>query len=256
MSFEVSAEAYAAFMGRFSAPLAVLFADAVGVTAGRSALDVGCGPGALTGVLVDRLGPERVGAVDPSPSFVEAVRARFAGVDVRRARAEELPHEAARFDLVLAQLVVHFLGDPVRGLREMARVARPGGVVGANVWDHAGGGGPLEAFWAAVRSMDPRAPDESTLPGVRQGHLEELFIEAGLGEPAATALTVELRHRSFEEWWHPFTLGVGPAGAHVAALDDAARRDLRDRCRSRLPAGEFTTRATAWTVWATVPAPR
>jgi SAM-dependent methyltransferase len=254
MSFEVSADAYASFMGRFSVPLATLFADAVGVSTGQSALDVGCGTGALTHVLVERLGPERMCAVDPSPSFVEVMRERFPTIDVRTAHAESLPFETARFDLVLAQLVVHFMNDPVRGIGEMARVTRPGGVVGANVWDHAGGAGPLAVFWSAVRSIDPRAPDESHLPGVREGHLSALFAQAGLTLSASTALTLELEHASFDTWWHPFTLGVGPAGTYVAALNDTAREDLRERCRAMLPEGPFTTRATAWAVWATVPA--
>lgn len=253
VSFEVEADAYDAFMGRFSGPLAVLFADAVGVTGGQSALDVGCGTGALTGVLVRRLGPERVAAVDPSESFVEVVRQRFPTVDVRRATAEDLPHATDSYDVVLSQLVVHFMADPVRGIREMARVARPGGAVGANVWDHGGGTGPLAVFWAAVRSMDAHAPDESHLPGVREGHLLALFEQAGLARPTAASLSVEVAHASVEQWWQPFTRGVGPAGAYVAALTADARDELRRRCEAMLPVGPFTTRATAWTVWAVAP---
>jgi SAM-dependent methyltransferase len=253
MSFEVGADAYASFMGRFSAPLAVLFADAVGVAAGQSALDVGCGTGILTDVLVERLGQPAVCAADPSQSFVEVMRARFPAMDVQRARAESLPHQSGRFDLVLAQLVVHFMSDPVRGLREMARVARPGGIVGANVWDHFGAAGPLAVFWVAVRSIDPQAPDESHLPGVREGHLAALFAQAGLTRSTSTALTFELQHDSFDQWWQPFTLGVGPAGAYVAALPESGRDALQERCRAMLPDGGFSTRATAWTVWATVP---
>ena len=252
MSFEVSADAYGTFMGRFSVPLARVFVDTLGVSSGRSALDVGCGTGALTDVLVERLGQEQVAAVDPSQSFVELMTARYPTMDVRRATAESLPHGSARFDLTLAQLVVHFMSDPVRGLREMARVTRPDGVVAVNVWDHAGGAGPLAVFWQAVRASDPQAPDESHLPGVREGHLATLFAEAGLAGSTSTALTVEVPHASFEQWWQPFTLGVGPAGGYVATLTEPATAALRERCRSMLPDGAFTTRATAWTTWATV----
>jgi SAM-dependent methyltransferase len=192
-------------------------------------------------------------AVDPSESFIEVVRGRYPGLDVRRAFAEDLPYPDDRFDVVLAQLVVHFMRDPVGGVREMARVARPGGTVGTTVWDHAGGAGPLAVFWDAVRAMDPQAPDESHLPGVREGHLEELFEQAGLGRTRSTSLTVLVEHSSFEEWWDPFTLGVGPAGAYVATLTDEAREDLQGRCRALLPDGAFATRATSWTVFGTRP---
>jgi SAM-dependent methyltransferase len=192
-------------------------------------------------------------AVDPSSSFVDVVRDRFPELDVRSARAEELPFPDAAVDLVLAQLVVHFIREPVRGIAEMARVARPGGTVAVNVWDHFGGAGPLAAFWDAVRTLDPGAPDESDLPGVREGHLAELFGAAGLPGPVSGSLTVEVGHESFEQWWQPFTLGVGPAGAYVAGLDEAATERLREACRELLPDGPFRTVATAWTARATVP---
>jgi SAM-dependent methyltransferase len=252
-SFFVGADAYQQFMGRFADPLAVRFADFAGVTGGATALDVGCGTGALTTVLVDRLGAAEVSAVDPSASFVEAARRRLPGVDVRQGRAEDLPFDDGRFDLVLAQLVVHFMTDPVAGLREMARVARPRGVIGAAVWDHGGGNGPLELFWSAVRELAPGAPDESDLPGVREGHLAALATEAGLADVDSAALTVEVGYESFEDWWRPYTLAVGPAGAHVAALDDAGRAALRERCRALLPPAPFSIRATAWAVRARTP---
>jgi len=248
MSFDVPAEAYTAFMGRFSEPLAPILADLAGVTPGSTAvaLDVGCGAGAMTQVLVARLGAGRVAAVDPSAPFVDATRQRVPGVDVRLGRAEDLPFGDAAFDLVLAQLVVHFLADPVRGIAEMARVTRPGGVVAAAVWDHGGAHSPLAAFWTAALELRPDAPDESGLPGVREGQLRDLFTRAGLVGCASSALTVEVRHASFEAWWEPFTLGVGPAGAYLASLDAYGRERLHDLCRARLPAGAFTTRAVAW----------
>ena len=252
MSFEVSAEAYGRFMGRFSGPLADELVALVGVAPGQRALDVGCGAGALTDVLVARLGVEAVAAVDPSESFVEVVRRAHPTMDVRRASAESLPFEDAAYDVVLAQLVVHFMTDPVRGIAEMARVTVPGGTVAASVWDHAGGQGPLAAFWSAVRSLDPAAPDESHLPGVVEGHLAELFAQAGLTDLRATSLTVGVEHPTFDDWWTPFTLGVGPAGAYVASLDVAGREALRERCRTVVPEAPFRTDATAWTVLARV----
>jgi trans-aconitate methyltransferase len=250
VSFDVPADAYGRFMGRFSEPLAVRFADSVGMRTGQRALDVGCGPGALTARLVERLGAASVCAVDPSSTFVSAARERLPGVDVRQGTAEALPYDDNDFDLVLAQLVVHFMRDPVLGLREMARVAQTGGAVGACVWDHAGGAGPLAAFWDAVRDSDPRHPGEADLPGTRSGHLGELAVSAGLLVVDEPTLTVDVTFATFSEWWEPFTLGVGPAGAYVAGLDDGGREALRLACHARLPDEPFTLSATAWCVLA------
>jgi SAM-dependent methyltransferase len=246
VSFDVSADAYLRFMGQYSEPLAAVFADLAGIRPGQRLLDVGCGPGALTAELVRRAGADTVSAVEPSASFADAVRERLPGVDVRRSVAEQLPFPDHTFDAAAAQLVVHFMTDPVRGLGEMGRVTRPGGVVAACVWDHAGGRGPLAAFWSAVRELDPAADDESDLPGVREGHLASLFAQAGLGQAQVTTLTVRVRHASFEQWWEPFTLGVGPAGAYVAALTPDRRSELHEQCRRLLPAGPVDISATAW----------
>ncbi|MGE5132601.1 MAG: class I SAM-dependent methyltransferase [Gemmatimonadota bacterium] len=248
MSFEVAAEAYARFMGRYSEPLAVQFADLAQVRGGQRVLDVGCGPGALTAELARRLGPGAVRAVEPSASFAAAARERLPGVEVRQAAAEQLPFPDGAFDAALAQLVVHFMTDPVAGLREMARVTRPGGVVAACVWDHAGERGPLTVFWRAARDTDPGAADESGLPGTREGQLAALFRQAGLAGAQAT-LTVRAGYAAFEDWWEPFTQGVGPAGDYVRSLPAGRRDRLRARCRDLLPDPPEVT-ATAWAVTA------
>lgn len=248
MSFNVAAGAYDRFMGRYSRHLAPQMADLGDVAAGQRALDVGCGPGALTSELVARLGAASVAAVDPSPPFVEAARERHPGVDVREASADALPFDDGAFDTALAQLVVHFMPDPVAGLREMARVTRPGGVVVACVWDHAGGEGPLGAFWNAVRELDPTAHDESDLPGARRGHLQQLFEAAGLHDVEETSLDSRVEHPTFEDWWEPFTLGVGPAGGYVARLEEPDRSRLAAHCEELLPAAPFEVAASAWAV--------
>jgi SAM-dependent methyltransferase len=248
--FDVGADSYARFMGRFAEPLAVQFAEVTGVRVGQRVLDVGCGPGALTGQLVRRVGSGAVSAIDPSASFAAAVRNRFRDIGVQRAVAERLPFADDSFDAALAQLVVHFMTDPVAGLAEMARVTRPGGLVAACVWHHAGGAGPLAAFWQAVRDLDPDARDEAGLPGAREGHLAELCEAAGLRHIEPGLLTVHVRYPTFAEWWEPFTLGVGPAGDYVRQLGQAEQETLRSRCAQLLPQAPFPVSASAWSVTA------
>jgi SAM-dependent methyltransferase len=251
VSFETSPAAYQRFMGRFSEPLAGPFADVAGVRAGQRALDVGCGTGALTGELVSRLGATSVAAVDPSRSFEAAARERFPDADVRRATAEALPFPDEGFDVALAQLVVHFMADPVKGLAEMGRVVRAGGTVAASVWDHAGGSGPLALFWDGVRDLDPGHAGETDLPGTSAGQLARIATAAGLGDVRESSLQVTVTMPTFDDWWEPFTFGVGPAGAYVADLDERHRDRLRHACRSRVTTEPFDVTARAWCVVAT-----
>jgi SAM-dependent methyltransferase len=246
VTFEVRPDAYDRFMGRYSSPLASQMADFGGIDAGQEVLDVGCGPGALTAELVRRLDPGTAAAIDPSQAFVEAVLTRYPGVRTDLGIAEDLPYEDDAFDAALSQLAVHFMADPVRGLGEMARVTRPGGVVAACVWDHAGGSGPLGVFWRAAHELKPAVRDESHLAGTRQDHLAELFDDAGLEDIREGALSSTVHHETFEEWWEPFTLGVGPAGAYTMGLDPDRRQRLRERCRAMLPGAPFSVTAVAW----------
>ena len=252
MTFEVPADAYGRYMGRYSEPLAVELADAAGVAPGQRALDVGCGPGGLTAVLVERLGSDHVAALDPSASFVEAARTRLPGVDIRLASAESIPFDDDSFDVALAELVVHFMSDPVAGITEMARVTKPGGTIAACVWDHTGDTGALSPFWKVVRTFDPDADDESGLAGAREGQLASIFGAAGLRDIRSMTLTVHVDWTGFDEWWEPFTFGVGPAGAYVKSLDDDRREALRRACAASLPTGPFTIDASAWTAIGTV----
>jgi SAM-dependent methyltransferase len=247
VSFSVPADAYDRFMGRYSRLLSPQFADVAGIAAGQRVLDVGCGPGALTAELVARVGPEAVSAVDPSEPFVAAARERNPDVDVQQAAAEQLPFPDDAFDAALAQLVVQFMSDPHAGLVEMARVTRPEGVVAACVWDHAGGNGPLSPLWSAAHDLDPTVAGETRMLGSREGALSQLLESAGLREVEETALPVSVEHPTFEEWWEPFTLGVGPAGQYVVGLDEERRSRLRDHLRLALPEPPFVLHAQAWT---------
>ncbi len=246
MGFEVPADDYDRFMGRFSTPLATEFLALFDVAPGAKALDVGCGTGALTAVLVERMGSASVAAVDPSQTFVDRARTRFPSVDIRRAGAENLPFASGTFDLTVAQLVVPFMDAPVAGIAEMARVTREGGTVAASAWDHGSGRSPLAPFWRAVAAMDSSVGDESHQPGVREGDLAVLFADAGIRDITWDSITVRATFADPEQWWQPFTLGVGPAGEYVAALAPDARAELRLRCFEQVPPGAFTLDATAW----------
>ena len=255
-TFAVGGPTYDNFMGRYSVPLADRFADAAGVAAGQRAIDVGCGPGALTGVLVARLGADAVLACDPSPSFRDECAARHPGVVVERAAAESLPYDDGVVDHALAQLVLHFVTDPAAAAAEMRRVVRPGGAVSACVWDFDAGMEMLRAFWDAALVIDRDAPDEAhTLRFGRPGEIADLFAGAGLLEIEESELRVSSTYRSFDELWDGFLAGVGPAGAHCVALPERERIRLRSALFDRLdrPAGSFTLGAMARAAIARVP---
>jgi SAM-dependent methyltransferase len=247
-TFGVAGTAYDLFMGRYSVPLAEQFADAVGVAAGDTAVDVGCGPGALTGVLVARLGAGAVFACDPSPPFCDECALRHPGVVVKPGRAEAIPFETDTADHAMAQLVLHFVSNPEAAAREMARVVRPGGTVAACVWDFDGGMEMLRAFWDAALSIDPTAPDEArVLRFGRPGEIAELFASAQLEHIEESTLSVASTYSSFEELWNGFLAGVGPAGSYSVSLPDPERERLRRALFTRLgsPTGSFTLGAVA-----------
>jgi SAM-dependent methyltransferase len=254
MRFTAPAEHYDRFMGRYAPSLAAAFADAAGVTTGMRVLDVGCGPGGLTGELVARAGAEHVAAIDPAPQFAEACRARHPGADVQVGGAEALPWEDDRFDAALCQLVIAFMRDPEQGLRQMRRVTRPGGTVAACMWDVAGGGMTMLAtFWKAVREVEPASEGEERRPGTFEGDLADRFRRADLDDVTDGVLTASADYTGFDDFWDPFTLAVGPAGERARTLSDAQRADVRDRCRAALPDGPFTLEARAWFARGRVP---
>ena len=246
VSFEVAGDAYDRFMGRYSRPLAGQLAEWLDLAQGQRALDVGCGPGALTEQLVGRLGADHVAAIDPSPPFVEACRARFPGVDVRQGTADSLPYEDDTFDVAAACLVVHFMPDPVAGLTEMARVTRPGGWVAATVWDLAGSRAPMWPVWEAFGVIRPGGLAEEHLPAGTEGELQRMFEAAGIRDVEGAEMSMTVTHESFEEWWAPYLNGVGPIGEELAALDPADRQRVEDLCRDRLGDGPFDLTAVAY----------
>ena len=248
--FDVSDTAYDNFMGRYSVRLAPAFADFAGVQAGQSVLDVGAGTGALTAELGRR--GAKAAAADPSPPFVAALERRLPDVDVRAAAAEELPWPDESFDAALAQLVLTFMNDAPRGVAEMRRVVRPGGVVAACMWDRHG----MDMLAAVHRTQrvvaDSGTTEARTVYRSRE-EIEGLFAGVGFADVETELLEVECEYVDFDELWATLANGVGPAGVWVKALDAqklaAAREELHRQVGE--PSGAFTLRGRAWATRAT-----
>jgi SAM-dependent methyltransferase len=258
-SFRGSAEAYDRHVGRYGSQLASALIAFAQIASATRVLDVGCGPGALTAALAERLGPAGVCGVDPSEAFVRACRERVPDAEVVVGSAEDLPFANAAFDAALSQLVLNFLVDVETGVREMARVTRPGGIVASCVWDYAGEMTLLRAFWDAAREVCPErgaAADEGVvMRWCRDGELAELWRAVGLRDVRFRPLVVRAAYADFEDLWSPLTTGVAPSGAFCASLDDDGRAALRDAYRRRLDVtgGPFQLTARAWAVAGIVP---
>lgn len=247
-TFRRPGEVYDRFMGRYSRALAAPFADFAGVVPGQRVLDVGCGPGALTGELVARLGTSGVAAFDPSPPFVEACTARHPGVDVRPGRAEAIPFDDDTFDAALAQLVLHFVTDPRAAGRQLQRVVRPGGTVAVCVWDFADGMQMLRCFWQAALAIDPDAPDEVRVMRFGgEGEIAAWLANVGFTDVVESTIGCSSSYADVDELWSGFLAGIGPAGSYLVGLDAARQTALRDELVARIgsPTGAFTLDAVA-----------
>lgn len=252
-------DAYERHVGRYGASLGAEMIRVSGAHRGQRALDVGCGPGALTEKLAALLGPVAVAAVDPSEAFVHACRARAAPADVRVGVAERLPFPDTSFDVVLAQLVVDGMDDPRRGVAEMRRVTKPGGVAAACVWRFGGGMRLLDTMWEAALAANEELARSfgagSRLPFSQAAELDELWQSSGFEPVELGEVTAEAEYRDFDDLWYPFAAGVGGLGRFVAALGEPAREAFKDDARRRFgsPAGPFRLEARALYVLGAAP---
>jgi len=245
-----SDDAYDKFMGRFSVPLAPLFADFAGIEGGLRVLDVGAGPGALAAELAGR--GASVSTADPSEAFVAALQRRLPDVDARAASAEELPWPDEHFDAALAQLVLTFMSDARAGVREMRRVVRPEGTVAVCMWDREGME-MLAAIGRTQQALGSEAPstEARTLYRTRE-EIEGVFGD-GFADVTTELLSVEAGYTGFDEFWDALNGQIGPAGAWAASLDGEQRARAREELMRQLgePDGPFTLTGRAWATRAT-----
>jgi SAM-dependent methyltransferase len=247
-------DGYERFMGRWSRLLAPAMATFVELRDGDEVLDIGSGTGALSRAICDATRTAVVTAVDPSEEFVTGAATRSADprVHFEVGDAQHLRFGDATFDKTLSMLVMNFIPDPERALREMARVTRAGGVVAAAVWDYSEGMQMLRIFWEEAIAFDPTIEprDEAHMPLCKKGQLATLWKQQGLADVQEVPLTVPLTFTSFDDFWAPFLLGQGPAGAYVATLSKERQTALEQRLRTRLLGDEadraIDLRARAW----------
>jgi ubiquinone/menaquinone biosynthesis C-methylase UbiE len=251
---------YEAYMGRWSRQIAPPFLDWLDIGDGLDWLDIGCGTGALSAAILVRCDPKSLFAIDPSEGFAAAASTT---IQDRRAEfhvgdAQALALESASRDIIVSALMLNFVPDKLKALMEMKGVTRAGGIVGLYVWDYPGRGVEfLDAFWAAAAALDPAAlelAEDKRFPFCTPDSLAKLMSGAGLARVDCAPIEMPTVFTDFEDYWHPFTLGTGPAPSYCANLDPEARQRLKERLNGSLPRredGAIALKARAWALKAT-----
>ena len=252
-----SGGAYELYVGRWSRLVAREFVRWLAVPPGRRWLDVGCGTGALAHTVLEHAAPSEVVGIDPSAAYVASAADRMG--DDLRARfeigdAQDLRAPAATFDVVVSGLVLNFVPQAERAVAKMARSTRPGGTVGAYVWDYAEGMGLIRHFWDAAGALDPKAKELDEGRRFRlckPEPLRRLFLSAGLEAVEVHAIEVATHFRDFDDYWSPFLGGQGPAPSYAMSLSQERRGELRERIWAGLPSdpdGGIPLTARAWAI--------
>ena len=248
--------AYEAYMGRWSRLVAREFLPWLDAPTHADWLDVCCGTGALTQTILAMAQPAHVRGIDRSPDVLEFARthtgdsrATFTAGDARA-----LPEPDAVYDAVVSGLAINFVPQPEKAAAELARVARPGGIVAAYVWDYAGVMQLMRFFWDAMIELDPstQALDGGTrFTLCAPEPLARLFTSAGLHGVETRAIDIPTVFRDFDDYWTPFLAGQGSAPGYVMSLNEDRRAALRENVRNRLPIaadGSISLIARAWAV--------
>ena len=256
-----SSEAYEAYIGRWSRLVAAEFLVWLRLPHGLDWLDVGCGTGALTQVVVQACAPRRVLGIDVSEEDVAYARARLkdARAEFRVGDAQALPVPDGSFDAVVSGLMLNFVPNQAQAAAEMRRAARPGATIAAYVWDFADRMQLMRHFWDAAAAIDPTARELDyglRFPTARPEPMAELFASAGLHGVTTRAVDVPTVFRDFEDYWAPLLSGHGSVPGYCMSLSEARRAVLRDRLRAKLPTrsdGSIHLIARAWAVRGLVP---
>ena len=242
--------AYERYMGKWSQLAGETFLDWLAPATGWRWLDVGCGSGAFTEMIVARCAPSAVDGIDPSEAQLAYARTRRAlsGVaQFREGNAMALPFANDSFDAAVMPLVIFFVPEPAVGVAEKARGVRPGGLVAAYAWDMEGGGFPYHTLHSELRAFGVAAPRETRPEASRRDVMEELWSAAGLVDVETCEITVHRTFADFDDYWTT-VLGAPSAGATLATMSTEQRAELAERIRARLPAdktGRITTSARA-----------
>ena len=256
-------DGYELQMGRWSRRLAGPFLDFVGTAPGECVLDVGCGTGRLAFALTERCQVKQLHGIDFSPAYIE--HAMHHNHDSRLVfqvgDACTLDFPDHSFDRVLSLLMLHFVPRAEQAIAEMRRVARPGSVVGAAVWDTRGGFVANRIFFDTAAVLDPKANERRartyTRPMTRPGELAHAWRAAGFRDVVETALSIRMEFASFDDYWAPYAGQDGPNAEYVATLSDAERARLREALRCAYVDGEAdgprSYAAVAWAVKGIVP---
>ncbi|HYC18723.1 MAG TPA: class I SAM-dependent methyltransferase [Pseudolabrys sp.] len=249
--------AYERMMGNWSQRVGTIFLDWLAAPAGLKWVDVGCGNGSFTELIVDRCRPAEVQGIDPSEGQLAFARTRPAARLAKFGRGDAMapPFSAGTFDVATMALVIFFVPDPAKGVAEMVRVVRPGGTVAAYAWDMLGGGFPLEPIRVEMRAMGFPPLSPPSVEASRAEILRGLWTEAGLDAIETREISVQRTFTDFDDLWTTSLLGsnIGPI---IAAMPAADVELLKGRVRAQLSpdtAGRITCGARANAIKGRVP---
>ena len=249
--------AYERYMGKWSQLVGDTFLSWLAPASGLPWLDVGCGNGAFTEMLVERCAPASIHGIDPSEGQLAFARARPALrlAELRIGDAMALPFAVDAFDAAVMPLVLFFVADPGKGVAEMVRVVSPGGIVSAYAWDMTGGGFPYEALLVELRAMGMDVPSAPSPEASRIDAMRDLWVGAGLIGVETQVISVQRTFADFDDYWTTI-LGAPSVGSRIAALASGRLEALKAAMRTRLPAdasGRIALRAWANVVKGRVP---